>query len=639
MSKQHFEIPEVATGGAAGLPTPQPPQTPEAVEDDRLFASAKAYLMQADADGQSVYDLLYRSVYAMLEENPEEVAAHPERLNEVLSSLKRHQFDGARVPTATARDVREVSKVHPTQTADAKRNLALLAQPKAKSETKIERPSPGVTVTTTTVLQSSGPSFQSVAKDNAMWRFCGHGLPEQEAFLLDQSIARLARDKKLEEVRFVGKIFGLRANYLVVSSRRWIDPSGAEAVYTERYGMPKPPRKNTTVDVQPEPAYKGVNQKSFWVAPEAGAEWVLLPDTTPQNINAARTVNKLFTGDLNAPVVVHPPFHADGTPATEREYLRAQLSRIVAATYISPSGALERYEPEEDDEEEEEDDEPLDEDGKPKPPRPAKYRPLTVASKDYNPDAESGAAALADLEQWVHSEQFIYKDGRMTRLPPKPEEDDEEEEPEEPEDEEEEEGNAEPPQEEEEEEDRDLFQAVKRDYLYSVVTVPREPNPDDEEGEDEFLNENAAEEEPLDAEALAEKEREEEEALKKPVDDDDVADDDPLKKKVTAWTAAVVNAIYKRHGIAAIRSVRWPGAIAFAGNGGKAWGAVYLGDGLKKTDYNFVPTPAPRIQRECKDLTEAVDPTAANEKLVMRGEDPREEDSEDEQPDEEEEEN
>ena len=307
MSKQHFEIPEVATGGAAGLPTPQPPQTPEAVEDDRLFASAKAYLMQADADGQSVYDLLYRSVYAMLEENPEEVAAHPERLNEVLSSLKRHQFDGARVPTATARDVREVSKVHPTQTADAKRNLALLAQPKAKSETKIERPSPGVTVTTTTVLQSSGPSFQSVAKDNAMWRFCGHGLPEQEAFLLDQSIARLARDKKLEEVRFVGKIFGLRANYLVVSSRRWIDPSGSEAVYTERYGMPKPPRKNTTVDVQPEPAYKGVNQKSFWVAPEAGAEWVLLPDTTPQNINAARTVNKLFTGDLNAPVVVHPP--------------------------------------------------------------------------------------------------------------------------------------------------------------------------------------------------------------------------------------------------------------------------------------------------------------------------------------------
>lgn len=617
---------------------------PEDPEQERLFENAKAFLMQADADGQSVYDLLYKTVYAMLEENPEDVANHPEKLNEVLSLLKKHQFNGERVPTATARDIRETAApskaVHPTQAAEARRNLALLEQPKPATETKIERPSPGVTVTTTTVLQSSGPTFQSVAKDNSMWRFCGYGLPDQEAFLLDQSIAKLAREKKLEEVRFVGKIFGLRGNYLIVSSKRYVDPNGKEKIFAERYDTPKPPRKNTKVDVQPEPAYKGVNQKSFWVSSEAGAEWTLLPDTTPQNINSARNINKLFTGDLDAHVVVHPPFHnVEGLHGLEKEYLRAQLSRIVAATYIAPAGALERYENEE--EEEEDDEDPFDENGAPKPPKPAKYQPLTVASKDYQPDVENGISGLTDLEQWVHSEPFVFKDGRMTKVPPKPEED-EEEEPEEPEDEGEDEdenaARADENEEEVEEEERDLFQPVKRDHLYGVVSIPREPNPDEEDEEEVLQNEEEKEEE-LDPEALAEKEREEEEALKKPVEDDDVADDDPLKKKVTAWTVAVTNAIYKKHGVAAVRSIRWPGAIAFAANGGKMWGSVYLGDGLKKTDYNFVPVPAPKIQRECKDLTEVADPTAANEKLVMRGEEPRENDSEDEQPDEEEEEN
>eukprot|EP00744_Colponema_vietnamica_P004749 GILI01007027.1.p1 GENE.GILI01007027.1~~GILI01007027.1.p1 ORF type:complete len:619 (-),score=195.81 GILI01007027.1:107-1963(-) len=453
-------------------------------EEERLFESAKAYLMQADADGQSVYDLLYKTVYSMLEENPEDVANHPERLNELLSSLKKHQFEGVRVPTATARDAREPSKVHPTQAADSRRNLSLLAQPKPKSETKVERPSPGVTVTTTTVLQSSGPTFASVAKDNAMWKYCGYGLPDQEAFLLDQSISKLARDKSLEEVRFVGKIFGLRGNYLVVSSKRWVNPNGNEKIFKESNNMPKPPRKNTTVDVQAEPAYKGCNRQSFWVSAEAGAEWTLLPDTTPQHINASRSINKLFTGDLDAPVIVHPPFHGDdGLHGLESEYLRAQLSRLVAATFISPSGALER--PEEDEGDEDDDDE-LDENGKPKPPKPAKYQALTVVSKEYSPDVENGVAGLLDLEQWVHSEPFIYKDGRMSKVPPKPEEDEDEEPEDEPVDEEEEEANADENKEEEpEEEERDLFGPVKRDYLYGVISVPKEPNPEEEEEEEE----------------------------------------------------------------------------------------------------------------------------------------------------------
>eukprot|EP00658_Telonema_sp_P-2_P069584 TRINITY_DN58900_c0_g1_i1.p1 TRINITY_DN58900_c0_g1~~TRINITY_DN58900_c0_g1_i1.p1 ORF type:complete len:121 (+),score=45.17 TRINITY_DN58900_c0_g1_i1:121-483(+) len=70
-------------------------------------------------------------------------------------------------------------------------------------------------------------------RDNAMWRYCGAGLPEQEAFLLDQSIAKLAREKSLSEVRFVGKIFGLVADYVVVSSKRFVDEAAGEVIYKE----------------------------------------------------------------------------------------------------------------------------------------------------------------------------------------------------------------------------------------------------------------------------------------------------------------------------------------------------------------------------------------------------------------------
>ena len=595
-------------------------------DNDALFEQAKTYLMQADEHGESVYDMLYKTVYAMMEENPEDVANHPEKLSDVLSMLKRHQFRGAGDATMTHSDARGAGSIPPTQSEAAARNLALLERPKPETKTIIEQPTPDTTITTTTIVRPTGPAFASVSKDNAMWRYCGAGLPEQEAFLLDQSIAKLAREKSLSEVRFVGKIFGLAADYVVVSSKRFVDEAAGEVIYKEVNTMPKAPRKKTSVDVQAEAAFTGCNRLSFWVASSAASEWVLLPDTTPQLVNDARNINKLFTGDLDAQVIAHPVFIG-----TERDYLRAQLSRIVSATYISPVGALERPE----DEEEDEDD--FDDDGRPKPPKPAKYVPSTVVSKEYQPDLEAGVSALADLEQWVHSEGYIYRNGRQTKVPPKPENEDEEDQ----QDEEEEEEGPNPltvgtydPNEEEEEE-RELFQPIKRDVLHAVITLPKEPNADEEEEEAEEEDPEEPEGE-VDPEVIAEREREAEMALKKPIDDEEIADDEPLKKKVAAWTANVVNAIYKKHGVVAVRSVRWPGAVAFAGQGGKTWGSVYLGNGLKCTDYSYAPPPAPFVQQEVKDLTEVADPTAANEKLVLRGEEPKEEDSELEQEDEEE---
>eukprot|EP00758_Cryptobia_borreli_P007647 Tbor_TRINITY_DN5318_c0_g2::TRINITY_DN5318_c0_g2_i1::g.4689::m.4689/K19756/RSPH4A; radial spoke head protein 4A len=611
--------------------------TPTLEDNELLFEQAKTYLMQANDSGESVYDLLYKTVYSMMEENPEDIANNPDRFNDVLSIIKKNQFSCVDTPAAAIHpDVRENGPVPHTISEAANKNIELLQRPADEMKTTVEKPSPFTTVTTTTIVRPKGPAFRSVAKDNVMWKFCGVGLPSEEAFLIDQSIAMLVREKSLENVRFMGKIFGTSGNYLVLTSKRYVSEDGGETILKETYNMPKPTRRNTSVPVQPEPGFVGCNRLTFWVAKDASSEWIPLADTTPDLINAARTCKKMFTGVLTTPIVSHPPFPA-GT--TEAEYLRAQLSRILSGCYICPVGALEAPE--------EEDLDDVDDDGN-IIPKPAKYIPFAVESKEYQPDGEEGVAGLVDLDQWVHAEGYIYKNGRQTKIPPKPEEDEEEVEENDEEkyvdsDEQERQINGQNPllagtydpdvelALEEEGEEKEAFIPIKKDALFGVVTIPKDPS-SDEEAEEEFEDEDAdaevAEPQEVDPEAEAEAEREVEMALKKPMMDSDIEDDDPVKKKIPAWNTAVVNAVYKKHSVVSVRSTRWPGAVAFAAEGGKNWGVVYLGNGLKSSDYNFCPPAAPLIQFECKDLVEVMDPTAANEKLVIRGEEPKEDDSE-----------
>jgi radial spoke head protein 4A len=569
---------------------------------DQLFQQVKAYLLQADHEGRSAYDHLESVIRSILEENPDDIASHPEKLNELSALIKANSFtygqpsSGANAP----------APLHSTQAARFSENIGLFIKPPPEVVTTIEQPTPYTTVTTTTVKPRTAPSFKSVTSQNASWRQFGAALPETEAFLIDQSITKLATEKGLDEVRFVGKIFGTRGNYLVVSSKRFVAES--EQVFVETNDMPKPPRKKTEVPIQPEPGFKGVNRLSFWVASHAADAWTLLPDVTPQQINAARKIRKYFTGDLAAPVISCPAFGWN-----EAVLLRAQLSRIVSATFISPANALEKVEPEEEEEPEGEEDE-----GKKNGPKPAKYTPLTRVSKEYAPDEEAGVAPLLDLEQWVHSEGYIYETGRQTKLPDKPEVEGEEEEAKE---EEEEEGEGE---EKKEEEEKDVFVPIKKDYLYAVINLPKEPT--GEEGEEE-----EAEAEPEEGEG----EDKEEEEENKPLDDEEIPDDDPLKKKLTAWTARITNTTYKKHATVVVKSVRWPGAFAYASKGAKDWGCVYFGNGTKKTDQAFAPLQPPPVQKEVADIVEVMDPTAATEKLVLRGEEPKEQDSEDEKDEEE----
>lgn len=591
---------------------------PSESELEDQFEKAKAYLMSANRDGISVYDQLTRLMELLLDENPENIANDPARFEEMLTLLQKHSFIRGEGSSGS----NEAPRKPPQELQRLSDNRALFERPAPEVKTTIEQPDPYTTITVTTTKPLTAPQYESVVEQNRFWTSAGCGMPEEEAFLLDRSITKLTMEKNLEEVRFVGKIFGLRGNYFIISSKRYVNDG--EKIYQEVNTMPKAPRKKGSVPVQAEPGYVGNNRVSFWVSSHPSAAWRLLPDVTPQQVNGARAIKRLFTGDLDAEVIASPPF-----PWPESVYLRAQLARIVSGTYIAPNGALEEAEPLVEDEDEDEDEDSA-------KPTEAKYQRLTVPAKEFA-EEEVDVAQFVALDQWVHAENRIFKNGRQTKVPEKPEADEEDEEEAEPAAEDDAEGDdgeaaegddaAAEEEEEEEEEEQELFSPIRNDHLFCAVDIPQPPPPIDEDDEDAY-DEEEDEQQPQEPAP-------ESNEPAKPTRDEDIADDDVTKMKIAAWTVRLAGNISTKHRVAVVQSLHWPGAVAYIGDNGKRWGCTYFGTGVKKTEFAFTPVPAPPVMKECADLTEVMDPTAAVEKLVRRGEEVPVADSEDEEADEE----
>lgn len=85
----------------------------------------------------------------------------------------------------------------------------------------------------------------------------------------------------------------------------------------------------------------GVNERVYFVAPDAMSPWKKLPNLSPEDIATSRLIKHIFTGDLDAPVISNPYF--DGK---EGNLLRAQIARITHATTLAPR---EHYKVSEDD--------------------------------------------------------------------------------------------------------------------------------------------------------------------------------------------------------------------------------------------------------------------------------------------------
>jgi radial spoke head protein 4A len=218
-----------------------------------------------------------------------------------------------------------------------------------------------------------------------LFEWAGVGLSREEGFRVYMSLCKLQLSKKLATVRFFGKILGTSKDYYL-----------AEAKHVDPPEQPEPDPDAPAPAVPPEEYGTGCNSCSYFVTNDPAAPWVELPNVTPRAIAAASLVRKFFTGDLSADVRCYPPF-----PGLEKDYLRAQIARLVHGTTLCPNG---KYCVNEEGEVEEV---PKDEEG---------YVPLSNG-------------AMGEPASWCHFYKGILGIGRTTNLPVEEEEVEEGEEP------------------------------------------------------------------------------------------------------------------------------------------------------------------------------------------------------------------
>lgn len=158
------------------------------------------------------------------------------------------------------------------------------------------------------------PAISDIMEDRQLLRWAGVDLGEEECWRLRQALKKLVKEKSAKDIRFWGKIYGTEKDYYVVEGQ-------GEAGEEEE----RPPDF--------EKKGEGINQFTYWVTDSAFNAWNELPDITPAQLKVARKIRKLFTGNLNAPVISNPHF-----PGKEKELLRAQIARITHGTMLEPKG-------------------------------------------------------------------------------------------------------------------------------------------------------------------------------------------------------------------------------------------------------------------------------------------------------------
>jgi len=165
---------------------------------------------------------------------------------------------------------------------------------------------------------------QNFLKDAAMFEWAGVGFGREESFRIAMSLRKLAADvPTLERLRLWGKILGTGGDYYVAEGR--LKP--AEVSFAHAFPLPGSPEDD--VETQGE----GANMYAYWVTTGGSAPWVRLPAARASHIRSARSVKRLFTGDLGSPVMSTPWF-----PGKEQHLLRSQIARITATCTLAPNG-------------------------------------------------------------------------------------------------------------------------------------------------------------------------------------------------------------------------------------------------------------------------------------------------------------
>jgi len=135
-------------------------------------------------------------------------------------------------------------------------------------------------------------------------------------YRLQKSLKKLAADSQANTLRFFGMIRGTQKDYYIAEG---------EVGEGEDDGVEKPPEF--------EAKGTGVNKFTYWVSHSSFGAWHKLPDLSPDDIRASRTIKVLFTGDLDRTIYTNPYFFGK-----EKDYLRAQIARISHSTTLVPKG-------------------------------------------------------------------------------------------------------------------------------------------------------------------------------------------------------------------------------------------------------------------------------------------------------------
>ncbi|KAL4167713.1 hypothetical protein KRP22_013197 [Phytophthora ramorum] len=316
---------------------------------------AKAFLKKDLPDGTNLYDHLGDVLLKIIVERPENLH---ETFENISTLVKQQRYLAPQQPaavdaTSELSSIKKLAQAHQENWC----NVALeLLKIKSEEEAALE-PATGVA---------------DLLDEANMFEWAGLGFSKGETFRLSLALQRLAQTNSTVNLRFWGKLLGRGTDYYVAEGEL--------------------PTQYEPEDLEAEEGAAGVNKLTYWVLKDNGAyEWVQLPPVRQEQILVARQLRRYVRGDLDAPVLGHPPF-----PGLEKNFLRAQIARISAGTVLCPAG----------------------------------YFQVTEEG-DITPAEEpeiKAAAELVDLGSWTHfTKEINARYGRMTPLPPQTNADGEEE--------------------------------------------------------------------------------------------------------------------------------------------------------------------------------------------------------------------
>ena len=271
----------------------------------RTLASA------TDLDNEkSVADHMQKVMAVLIDSYPD---CALEKLEEVSFLIRNgHDLSKFLIVNGIDRDYRSQAK---DLAAYIEKTVPLFVKPKGgdDEEEEVEADAPVVCM------------IQDLLADERLFNCAGIGFGQQEGYLLQKSLQKLAAEKSATFLRFFGKIRCTQTDYYI-----------AEATVEggEDAGGDDDDNENAEAkDPDQEEKGTGVNKYTYFVTNSPFAPWKMLPDIAPSHIQAARKIKVLFHGDLERDITVNPFFFGK-----EKHLLRAQIARIAQSTMLTTKG-------------------------------------------------------------------------------------------------------------------------------------------------------------------------------------------------------------------------------------------------------------------------------------------------------------